>query len=411
MVTKIPAKVQTSRQLAAALLSIRHGGTSMSNQQTLADCRDEIAKGINPDPKERDGLMRALAAAEQSLLDRDLKRLITGEAAIQFFQPDGQNFRAELVYAQPIDRRVVENLILGAAPECASRLREIWEKHNPQFVVVPDSPGITLKARDYDKRIIYDLKTLRLFSLLGQAAWRAFVCHCPSVLTSSWTGHPIDAEMMWNDEGFPGAEAAFENLLAVAQTATEAQSTNDVIWPNDYIDLTADPATLNTEQRAIRDLSLIALAYAFLHEIRHVMFRHPDEAKIDDAAEELACDAFARDFLLDHVSAYVAKSGEPINSVLAKRASAVSLGAFAVYELTAPEQRRGTSEYPPFADRFQTLIARAAVPADSYFWVFAATLLLATLRRQNYGAPLHSKTPTDLCAAMINLIRTEAWLP
>jgi Peptidase U49 len=172
----------------------------------------------------------------------------------------------------------------------------------------------------------------------------------------------------------------------------------------------ADPSTLNTEQRAIRDLSLIAIAYAFLHEIRHVMFRHPEEAKLDDPAEELACDAFARDFLLDHVSAYVAKSGEPIDLVRAKRAAAISLGAFAVYEVTAPEHRRGSSKYPPFADRFATLIAHAAVPADSYFWVFAATLLLATLRRQNYADAVQAATPPELCETLITLIRGQAWV-
>ncbi len=81
-----------------------------------------------------------------------------------------------------------------------------------------------------------------------------------------------------------------------------------------------------------------------------------------------------------------------------------------MHELTAPEERRGTSAYPPFADRFETLIAGAAVPADSYFWVFTATLLLATLRRQNYGAPILAKTPAELSTDMISLIRNRAWV-
>jgi hypothetical protein len=190
-------------KLAFALLPIRHGETYISRQQSLIACRDEIAKTISSDSKERDGILRALASAEQSLSDRDLRRLSTGEAAIQFTQPDGGSFCADLVYAQPVDRRVIENLILGAAPESETRLREIWQKHNPEFVVLPDSPGFTLKARDCDKRIIYDLKALRIFSLLGHAAWRVFVCNCRHVLVSNWTGTPINAEMLWNDAQFP----------------------------------------------------------------------------------------------------------------------------------------------------------------------------------------------------------------
>jgi len=353
--------------------------------------------------------VRALATAEQSLSDHDLSQLITGEAAIQFVQPKGQSFRAEIVYAQMIDRRVIEYLILGAAPESETRLREIWQQHNPEFVVIPDSPGITLKTRE--KRIIYDLKTLRIFSVLGHAAWRVFVCHCPHVLLSNWTGTPINAEMLWNDATYPAARDAFEEFLKVAQDATKAASVGGINWPHDLCDIAADPSTLNTEQRAIRDLSLIAIAYAFLHEIRHVMFRHPEQPKVDDPAEELACDAFARDFLLEHVSDYVANSREPIDLVLAKRAAAISLGAFAVYELTAPTHRRGSSKYPAFPDRFETLVALTALPPDSYFWVFAATLLLATLRRQNYSAPLHARTPRELCTTLIDIIRTRAWTP
>jgi Peptidase U49 len=411
MTTTILAPVEISRQLGRALLSIRRGGTPISDQHALLSCRNEIAKGINLDPNERDGLVRALATAEQSLSDHELKRLITGESAIQFFQPDGGSFRAELVHAKPVDRRVIENLVLGAAPECAGRLREIWRKHDPEFVVVPDSPGITLKARDSDKRIIYDLKTLRLFSLLGHAAWHVFECHCPHVQLSNWTGRPINAEMMWNDAAYPGARAAFEEFLDIAQNGIKAASAKDINWPKDLCDVAADPSGLTTEQRAIRDLSLMAIAYAFLHEIHHVIFRHPDEPKLGDAAEELACDTLARDFLLEQASAYIEKSGEPINLVLAKRAAAISLGAFAVYELTAPEERPGSSKYPPFADRFETLITRAAIPVDTYFWVFAATLLLATLRRQNYSAPLNAGTPRELCTTMIEAIRTHAWTP
>jgi hypothetical protein len=407
MDTNILASVEISRQLATALLSIRRGDTTTLHHEVLVSCRDHIAKQINPDPNERGAILRALATAEQSLSDYDLKRLASGESAIEFIQPKGESFRAQLINALPIDRIIIENLILGAAPERAAKLQEIWRKHNPEFVVVPDSRGFTLKARDSDRRIIYDLKTLRMFPLLAHAAWRVFVCHVPHVLTSFWTGRPIDGQMMWNDENFPGVRAAFEAFLDVAQNAVNAPTADDISWPKDLCDVTADPSTLTTEQRAIRDLSLMALAYAFLHEIRHVMFRDPSEPRLDDAAEELACDAFARDFLLEQVGDYAEKSCEPINAILAKRAAAISVGAFAVYEVTAPEQRRGSSAYPPFADRFETLITGVAIPTESYLWVFAATLLLAILRRQNFTAALSAKTPDELCRIMIDAIRDQ----
>ncbi len=241
MTTSILAPFEISRQLAEALLSIRNGTSGLSHQETLLSCRDEIAKQINPDPSERDGILHALASAERSLTDDDLKELISGESAIEFIQEQGESFRAQLAHAKPINHVVIENLILGAAPERAAKLQAIWHKHNPEFVIVPDSRGITLKARDRDKRIIFDNKTLRIFSLLAHAAWRVFVCHCPHVLVSSWTGGPIDAEMLWNDEGFPGAQAAFEAFLDVAKEAVNARSANDISWPKDIFDPTASP--------------------------------------------------------------------------------------------------------------------------------------------------------------------------
>jgi len=54
------------------------------------------------------------------------------------------SFRAELVYAQAVPYNVIEHLVLGAAPEFQTQLRDIWTKHNPEFVVVPDSGNHTV---------------------------------------------------------------------------------------------------------------------------------------------------------------------------------------------------------------------------------------------------------------------------
>jgi hypothetical protein len=154
------APIEVSHQLAAALLSVRHGETGQSHQETLLRCRDEIAQRISQDPKERYGIISALTSAERSLSDDDLKALISeNESTIEFVQVQGGSFRAQVVFFHPIGRIPIENLILGAVPEGASKLHEIWRKYDPEFVVIPDSRGITLKARG--RRIIYDLKTLR----------------------------------------------------------------------------------------------------------------------------------------------------------------------------------------------------------------------------------------------------------
>lgn len=303
---------------------------------------------------------------------------------------------------QLIDRAIVERVILAAAPERADEVRAIWEKFDPLFVLLPDRAGITLQARG--RRIEFDDKTMAAFWLLGFAAWKIFVCHSPHLVLSLASGRPINATIFGKDDGLAAAEEAFESLLYTLRGILQASSLDDVSWPSDVPRPQADKTGLTIDQQATFDLLMIAAAYAFLHEIRHLIFaKDPDRPSAPD--EEIACDTYARDFLLDKIDEYAARSQQCPDKVLMKRAMGAALGAFMVQEVTAREVKAGTSEYPPFADRLDVLIGQVQNKANDDFWIFAGALLLATLRRLDRAVDIPPEPLDVMCRRLIDEIR------
>lgn len=305
---------------------------------------------------------------------------------------------------QPIDRRIIEYPIDAAAPERKSDLQDIWKKYDPSFFCVADEKGITLKAQK--SSISFSPKTMSVFWLLGFAAWKIFVCHSPHLFLSVISGREIDDDMLQSDDGLYEAKGAFTEILSASEDLISAESLDDVTWPDDVPRPLSDKTNFSVEQQATFDLIMIATAYAMLHEIKHVMFNQ-DGNRPSDADEEIACDTFARDFILDGYLEYADESGEPADKILMKRAMGIALGAFIVYEMTPDHGLRGNSDYPPIADRFDALIGKIQASADNDFWMLAGTLLIATLHRWDRNVAIPSDTPDKMCRSLIDEIRNR----
>ena len=72
---------------------------------------------------------------------------------------------------QDESQAVILNLLRWAVPERDNEICAIWSKYAPFVDIVPDGPGITMKATD--KRIQFSLKTIDLYWLLGFSAWKS----------------------------------------------------------------------------------------------------------------------------------------------------------------------------------------------------------------------------------------------
>lgn len=305
--------------------------------------------------------------------------------------------------ALSMDPSAIDILIDGAAPEKAQAWRDLVRRYQISFHPISDRKGVTIRARG--RRIEFDPKTMAWFWLLGFGGWRAFRLHAPHLIWRKLTGASIDAKLRSSDPTFAEAEGDYEAILYAVRDFPRLETLDDADWPDHVPRQQTDKEGFDKEQQGAFDLTMIATAYALLHEVRHVIF-NVDGGRPSDPEEELACDAYARAFLLDGVGDYATRSGEPREDVLAKRAAGVALGAFIIYGFTPEEGRGGTADYPPIADRLDALFPDVPLSADHWFWNYAASLLVASIVSRDRAATIPDLTGRGLCRELVAKIRT-----
>ena len=87
---------------------------------------------------------------------------------------------------QPVDRRVIEKLLIAAAPERWGDLQKLWAVYNPVFVIGEDQRQSTYKTRP--NRILFDHKSLTHDWIVGYAGWKAFRAYGPAIVAAWLTG-------------------------------------------------------------------------------------------------------------------------------------------------------------------------------------------------------------------------------
>lgn len=305
--------------------------------------------------------------------------------------------------ALPTDPKEIDILIEAAAPETIAGWQDLRERCEITFHPIADRKGVTLRARG--RRVEFDNKTMTWLWLLGFAGWRAFRLHGPHLLYRELAGAAVDQRLRAADPTYSDAEGELDALLYTIRDFPVIEALeNDGFWPDGVPRPQRDKTGLDAEQQAAFDLTMIAAAYMILHEVRHVMF-NADVTRPSEPDEEIACDAWARAFLLDGVSGYATDVEQPAESILAKRAAGIALGAYAIHEFTPEGTRRGTAEYPPVADRMGDLFPQVDLPSNHWFWDFAASLLVAIIVRRDQNAVVPDLHGLALCEALVCTLR------
>lgn len=304
----------------------------------------------------------------------------------------------------PVERSVLEKLLFGAAPERKEDVQALWANYDPRFWICEDASRILFQARwdrqSGEQRIEFTERANSLIWLIGFTAWKIFQCYSPYAFLGSLLARQIDDDFIDQDVGFADSEAAFELHLYAVKCLQLATSTDQIAWPSDIPKPQAcRPAS--AQDQAAFDLTCIATAYVYLHEIRHVKFSKDGQRPVLLDEEELLCDVFAREFLMSKVGTYCDTSGEAFEKVLMKRAMGVALGVFAVYLLTPTDQHAGTDEYPPIGERMQALIGEVNLPPDNDFWIFTGALLICLLRLRDRTIEVKFGDAKELVAVLI----------
>jgi hypothetical protein len=228
-----------------------------------------------------------------------------------------------------------------------------------------------------------------------EAYW-PYILLCNEIASSVMSNAPDQAQ----------AEKAFEDELRKAEELRSVVSVDAFEWPS-HIPEPTSPPPCRTRERAIVDLVKFAAAYAFLHETRHVMFTNDGNPPADARDEEIECDKFARDFLLQKIPEYCASTGYPEEGVLNKRLMGVALGAFNLVAVTPKETRSGSMSHPPLGSRLRELLLKSSAPAGAKVWVFVCCLLLSVLRREGkLPQKLTYSDPRDLFEKLVILMES-----
>ncbi|MGY4299778.1 hypothetical protein ACVWXN_007873 [Bradyrhizobium sp. i1.4.4] len=246
---------------------------------------------------------------------------------------------------EPSDRTIVLHLLRGAVPERADYLSKLWVQHGHDVEVVPSTKGATMNSTS--RRIKFDTKTVDLFWLMGFAVWRAIELYGPAIAIAQRTDMSID-KILSDDEERPQLELDYKQRIGAVEALLSAESTDEIAWPTDIPKPTDDRESLeNDQEKTAFDLVCLALAFALLHELRHVMFRKADDAPNEGYEEEMACDTWARTTMTSTLADYAKDNGHTFAQVEQKRATGIALAAVVVHAMTSPDGAVGERRISP----------------------------------------------------------------
>lgn len=273
----------------------------------------------------------------------------------------------------------VRDLMIAAAPERQAELKGLWERYSPHFQLLNDTAGFLLEGGTY--RIRVTPRTLHVIWLLGFASWRALESYGGIIWWLDQHRQPLVTSELMQIEGQAEIDAAYDRVVTKARELLTVPEPTDYAWPNE-VPLPSVVNISDLSHQAVSDVTGIAAAYMFLHEMQHLKFAQDGNAPENVVDEEHKCDESARYVLLQGAHTYAASGGNTIESVLMKRTVGIAVASFVVLQLTPVKERVGTETHPPVADRLTSLINDSALPSSGNFWYYLASCLLATLRAE-----------------------------
>ena len=307
--------------------------------------------------------------------------------------------------AEPSERTVILNLLRAAVPERAQEITACWKRFDPKVEIISDRVGTTMNASRH--RIQFDMKTLRAFWLIGFSAWRSIECYSPSLVVAEVLGISVD-QALTVDENLATFERYYKERLAAAQTLLAADASDNVPWPDDIPQPTVERSLLSSVQAKVAfDLVLLATAFVFLHELRHVLLDGEETRPKVPAEEEMACDVWAREILTAKLASYAAEHGHQYGEVLKKRSMGLAMGAIILDTITPALSRNDTKLYPSIGRRMEALLSGMGLPDNSSFWMLTSCLLIGVMRQQRLPLAHTPVSAKGLTERLIEDIRNQ----
>lgn len=274
----------------------------------------------------------------------------------------------------------VEVLLIAAAPERSEELKSLWGKHEER-VHLTDSPELDIGA--WFGIIQVTKVTLDQVWLLSFAAWRAIQAYSGVIDHLDDCHAPFDKEQVAAINGQAKADADFDDLLVMVRTFRETQESSNRDWPTSVPQPTITNDFTDRQDRAAYELACISGAFIFLHEVKHIAFKSDNNAPASAIEEEIACDLFARNFLMQSADKYAFDSGQDVAKVKAKRALGIMFAKMLMLEISPLEKWSSAGGHPAVGDRVRALLADVPQDVADYFWLATSSLLIAMCRSRS----------------------------
>lgn len=288
------------------------------------------------------------------------------------------------------ERQALDLLFQGVAPERFDEVSKLIDEYAAHFRLLGDSPGFSLEAGPFGA-IQFTQRSLEQLWLFCFSGLQALHCYSGLLVAASWYSLPVTLKDL---EDLPGQQVLMQRFDELQKKLAElrtAQSDLDVDWPEDIPKPTAGRPQ-DTQHAAFFDLTLIATAYIFLHELKHIIFAAEEDAPDDPVVEEYECDAFARRILFDQIDEYSRSSGDPAEGVLMKRSMAVALASGFLFASTPKDRLGGSSTHPPIYGRWKEALSSVNLPDNDYHWLFFCSVALALVVNGGISLPTENVT-------------------
>jgi hypothetical protein len=298
----------------------------------------------------------------------------------------------------PQTRKIIINLLRGAAPERAVDIGRFFNDYQPAVELTQSGPGAVMEA-DKD-RIHFNETVLDAVWLLAFSAWRAIETYSPAIVVATFGGATVES-ILSVDQSLGPIEQDYKARFAAAKRLLSNPQPGSVQWPPDVPKPTDERSSLSLQDTAAFDLACLTLAAFFLHECKHVAFANEPNRPIDLAAEEMACDVHSRAFLTEKLAEYARSHNHNYKQVLSKRAFGLAVSAISIHEMTPHYARWGNAQYPSVGARIEALVGDTALDDNADFWLFTGCLLTGVLRQDNQRVEIVPRSYRDYAEGLI----------
>lgn len=298
-------------------------------------------------------------------------------------------------------------LFLGTAPERPADIEALLGI--VEYRLAHDRPALHLEATAFFGRgiVVLTHRTMQQIWLIAYLSWKTLHEQSGFVIVALSRQLPYDTGLYKKNDSY----IRQVDRLGLALTDLRTADGGSNPWPSDVPRLDPELSELRDEEdHAAYDLGCFAAAFVLLHETRHALKRANGD-EYGGVVEELECDRYAIDFLLDRCDQYAGQNNyEPI-AVLRKRAMGVFLGLAVTFESTELGLWLPSDSHPSAYVRIKQLVhivEPTIKDQNDDFWLFATCVLLSKARRDSQiCGTIHFQSTRHLFDVVLDLMQLE----